>query len=172
MTKYVKQAINNPLFQYLVYSLAGIHVFYMLISYNFSYFGVFAFTAIYMLICRKNIVLTLIIAMVISNIYFWTYYKPEGFKGKGKSKGIGGSSVKKKSSAPAPAPAPAEDPITDSAPAADTSTASAPAEDPSTGADPAATETTTQSNESLDEMKEQIELIAKGMKFVKKQLKG
>lgn len=172
MTKYVKQAINNPLFQYLVYSLAGIHVFYMLISYNFSYFGVFAFTAIYMLICRKNIVLTLIIAMVISNIYFWTYYKPEGFKGKGKSKGIGGSSVKKKSSAPAPAPAPdpapAEDPTTDSAPAADPTTDSAVQ---STDADTAA-ETTNQSNASLDEMKEQIELIAKGMKFVKKQLKG
>ena len=166
MTKYVKQAINNPLFQYLVYSLAGIHVFYMLISYNFSYFGVFAFTAIYMLICRKNIVLTLIIAMVISNIYFWTYYKPEGFKGKGKSKGIGGSSVKKKSSAPAPAPA--ADPSTDSAPAEDPSTDSAVQ---STDADTAA-ETTNQSNESLDEMKEQIELIAKGMKFVKKQLKG
>ena len=162
MTKYVKQAINNPLFQYLVYSLAGIHVFYMLISYNFSYFGVFAFTAIYMLICRKNIVLTLIIAMVISNIYFWTYYKPEGFKGKGKSKGIGGSSVKKKSSAPAPAPAP------DPAPAEDPSTDSAVQ---STDADTAA-ETTNQSNESLDEMKEQIELIAKGMKFVKKQLQG
>ena len=139
MTKYVKQAINNPLFQYLVYSLAGINVFYMLISYNFSYFGVFAFTAIYILICRKNIVLTLIIAMVISNIYFWTYYKPEGFKKK-----------KKKSASASEADPDAADPE----------------------ADPAATETTTQSNESLDEMKEQIELIAKGMKFVKKQLQG
>ena len=140
MTKYVKQAINNPLFQYLVYSLAGIHVFYMLISYNLSYVGVFVFTAIYMLICRKNIVLTLIIAMVISNIiYLWTYYKPEGFKKK-----------KKKSASASEADPDAADPE----------------------ADPAATETTTQSNESLDEIKEQIELIAKGMKFVKKQLKG
>ena len=84
MTKYIKKikkATQNTYFQYFVYLLAGINVLYVLTSNDFLCIGAFIFTAVCMLVYSKNIIVTLVVWLVICNMYIVTYHTQECFKG-------------------------------------------------------------------------------------------
>lgn len=85
MNNYFPHIIHDSTLHYLVYFVAGMNVLFMLSVHNYKSVGVFLFVAGCLLVYRKNIILTLLVAMLICNIYYFfsSHIKQrDGFKKK------------------------------------------------------------------------------------------
>jgi hypothetical protein len=89
MTDSLSQAIDNPAFQAFFYFIACVNVVYLVISDHLISVGLFLFTAICLIIYRKDTMTTLVVAMVICDLYYITTFRKEGFKKGKKKKGLG-----------------------------------------------------------------------------------